>query len=491
MIDLDTPLEMPRSEPARVWSDFQTQVFDAARDLDYNLLIQAVAGSGKTTTIIQAMQHVSGSSLFMAFNKAIAEDIRRRAYSGDVKTLNALGHRLMMIHRPAAKLLASKTRDILREQMILSAEDREAFSYVLQRVIGLAKNNAFGIHGEVEVDDFRDLIEAYSFEVPEDRVDDVAQMAAFLFDRCQSDISTFDFDDQLWIPLKEQWIYPFYSNVFVDECQDLSPVQHLMLERLRGQGSRIIAVGDRHQSIYGFRGAMVDSMDALKRQFQMLELPLSISYRCDQEIIREAQYFCPTITARAGADFGRIHRCGWDESDPELFHDSLIICRNNAPLFKAILRHVRARRPCRVLSNFIDSFAAVIRGFKAGNIPTLLLKLEAWYEKERSLAEAKGHKGKVAAITDRYETIKLLASFFQTIPQMLDEIKRLGECTVGPIFATVHKAKGLEHERVYILRPDLMPAFYANTEDQKQQEANLQYVAITRAKHELTFGAKV
>src|SRR5208282_6760035 len=110
---LDTPLTEPTSpEPPRTWSPFQEAVFDAVKQPD-NILIQAVAGSGKTTTIIEAMRYAPGSSLFMAFNKAIAEDIRRKASSGDVKTLNALGHRLWMQNRPSAKLESRKTGIIL------------------------------------------------------------------------------------------------------------------------------------------------------------------------------------------------------------------------------------------------------------------------------------------------------------------------------------------------------------------------------------------
>src|SRR5580693_9283700 len=74
---------------APLWSEYQQAVFEAVKRPADNILIQAVAGSGKTTTIIEAMKYAPGSSLFMAFNKAIAEDIRRKVTSGDVKTLNA------------------------------------------------------------------------------------------------------------------------------------------------------------------------------------------------------------------------------------------------------------------------------------------------------------------------------------------------------------------------------------------------------------------
>jgi DNA helicase-2/ATP-dependent DNA helicase PcrA len=249
----------------------------------------------------------------------------------------------------------------------------------------------------------------------------------------------------------------------VDECQDLSPIQHIMLERLKARGSRIIAVGDRHQAIYGFRGAKHDSMDDLKELFKMTELPLDISYRCAQSVVREA-------------------------SDPRLFDNCLVVCRNNAPMFAAILRHVRAKSPCIVLSNFLDSFQGFIRSFKTVYTTDLMVKVDRWYEKESAAAKAKGFKGKLAALSDKYETVKLLCAEFKRTEDVLGMVKRLGYGVSGPTFATIHKAKGLEHENVYILRPDLMPAIYAQSPEQKRQEANLEYVAITRAKTNLTYG---
>jgi len=55
----------------------------------------------------------------------------------------------------------------------------------------------------------------------------------------------------------------------------------------------------------------------------------------------------------------------------------------------------------------------------------------------------------------------------------------------GIILSSVHRAKGLEAERVFILKPELMPHPLATSEQELQQEMNIKYVAITRAKKEL------
>src|ERR1700678_3981909 len=380
MLDEIAPAEPLK--PERKWSPMQSAVFDAVKTPETNIMIQAVAGSGKTTTISEAIRYAPGSSLFMAFNKAIAEDIRRRAPAGDVKTLNALGHFLMLQNRPAAKLNARKTLDILKQLMGDSSEFRE-HGYTLSRVVGLAKNNCIGLDEAAQADDFQDIIDAYAFDVPIDKQTDYSYLCREAFDRGRLDLETFDFDDQLWVPLYERWEFPQYDSCFIDECQDLSPIQHRMAQELHRRGARIVGVGDRHQAIYGFRGASVRSMDELKDMFGMRELPLSISYRCAQSVVLAAQDFCPEIRWREGAPDGNIFYLNTDPASPEEYAQYMILCRTNAPLFREVLRCVRAKHPCRVLSSFLDSFQSFIRGFKATYTTDLMVKLERWFEKER------------------------------------------------------------------------------------------------------------
>lgn len=495
-VSIEPPGSCPAGSP-RLWSPLQQAIFEAVQKPQENLLIKAVAGSGKTATIIEALRYAPGSSLFMAFNKSIAEDIRHRAPAGDVKTLNALGHGLMLQNRPGAKLNAKKMLEIVKHIMGDTSEQKE-FAYTLSRVCGLAKNCAFGIERQPEVQDFIDLIDAYAFDIPFDKLNDFAHVCREAFEQSRLDTETFDFDDQLWAPISERWTFPSYDNIFIDEAQDLSPIQHLMCSALAadpwsarsGNASRLVAVGDRHQAIYGFRGAAVDSMDRLKKLFAMKELPLSISYRCSQSVVLAAQEFCKEIQWREGAPEGDVRWNDIDPQRPELWARHMIVCRTNAPLFKEILAHVRAKAPCQVLSNFLDSFQSFIRGFKATYTSDLLTKLDRWFEREREAALAKGKRGKLAGLYDKYETVKLLCNEFKLVADMVQMVKSLGESTRGPVFATIHKSKGLEHQHVYILRPDLLGGFGDLTEEQAQQEDNLHYVAITRAKETLTYGAQ-
>lgn len=495
MDPLDTIFDAPQAEPvAKRASELQLAIYDAVKDFTKPLLVRARAGTGKTTTLIDALEQAPGSSLAVAFNKDAASELKSRIPLGSdaqARTLNSLGHGLFWRYRRSAKLDFQKVRKIVHG-LITDSEWRREYGYAVERTVSLMKANAFGINQTVDQHEIADLISSYDLNVPFERLEWASEMALRAFDKSIFDTATFDFDDQVYIPIKENWAFPSFSNVFIDEAQDLNAIQHMVLERLCIFGARPIAFGDDRQSIYGFRGALSNSLELLKEKFSMSELPLNISYRCARSVIAEAQVLCPDIQPRPDAPEGQVHyiRSEFDQRDPEFFGDCLVLSRNNAPLFRAILRYIRSKTPCRVRSNFLESFQGFINSFKVHSTAELLPLLDKWYESECNAANKKGFKGKLLSLQDKYETTKLLASEFETCIEMTEAVKRLGESTQGTIFSTIHRAKGSEHDRVYLLRPDTIPSIFATTPEAIQQEFNALYVAITRAKLEFTFGER-
>ena len=419
--------------PPRSWSVFQDAIFAAVRNSLDPLLIQAVAGSGKTTTIIEATRFAPPPALFLAFNKAIAEDIRGKLAAGKAKTLNALGHRLWMQNAGGARLEARKTERLVEK--LMPPDARRQFGYIVQRIVSQAKANGLGIESEVNSSDFEHFITNGEWDIDDSDIVSAAHYAAQVFSQSRDDLSTFDFDDQLYGPVYHSWSFPSFATVLVDEAQDLNRIQHLFLEMLCAGGSRLIAVGDRHQAIYAFRGALANSLDLLKDHFRMLELPLSISYRCPQLVVAEAQQLVPHIQHREGAPrgLGRVEQGIGSSSDldgaghdPELFPDDwLVVCRNNAPLFSAVMRHVRARKPCQVRSNALEGLQSFIRRFKTSDVSEMLRRLDRWLSKETLAAEAKGMSWKVAALEDKAVTVRCLAEGFTIVDEILAVIRQL------------------------------------------------------------------
>lgn len=489
---MDQAVELTQSS-SRKWSPQQEAIFEAVKEPSAAILVQACAGSGKTTTIVEAMRFAGGRPVFLAFNKSIQTELAKRIPLGEAKTLNSLGFGSCRQKMPGMSLEVKKNSIHLEKvwpTIGLSSDQFRQHGYAAGRLMGMAKNLAVGIEGymPITVETFANIAEAQFLTFPEDIQDSILLAISTAYSESILNQDIIDFDDQLFYPCYYNWPLPSFSDAFVDECQDLSPIQHLLLEKLGDQGTRIVAVGDRYQAIYGFRGASHSSMDDLKALFSMSELPLSTTYRCPLSVVAEAQKYCPTIFARDGAPFGSLLSV---DQDPTTWQgdNHLILCRNNAPMFRAIMRHVRAKTPVRVLSNFLESFQGFIRSFKVSTTKQLRPRLDSWYERERAKAEEDEQWGKLAGIEDRYETLCVIMQGFDGVGELLDFLKSLSSGTRGPIFSTIHKSKGLEAASIHLLRPDLLPSKWAFGEAAQRQEANLSYVAITRAQESFTYGA--
>lgn len=474
-MNLDSLLHKPVS---RIWSPMQEVIYQSSGPI----IVQAVAGSGKTTTIVELMNRRGGDAVFLAFNKAIQMELATRVNGQTVLTLNALGHRILMRKWPSAKLDQWRVSKRLRQ--IMHGTDYADYGNQVARSISLAKS-----HAEMEPNEhsFLELMDAYELEIPSDLLHPMAKYAHRVWYELAKNQETFDFDDQLYIPIRDNWQFPLFDYIYVDETQDLSPIQHLMLARMVERGGVPIAVGDRAQAIYGFRGASSGSMDMLRQLFSMEELPLSITYRCALSITALAQQIVPHIQPRPGAPDGEVAYLA-EIPQPSAFGPTdLIVCRNNAPIFELALQFIKAGTQCRVLSNFLEVLERFIEGFDCGSSRDLRVKLEAWYKKEEQACLDSGRYGRLAGIEDRYKTLVAFCDKFSTTADIIRAIRQLASSAFGPRIATVHKAKGLEADRVYILRPDLLPSPRATSEAQLQAEANLKYVAVTRAKNYLGF----
>lgn len=474
------------------WSERQLDIFAIAQGSDQNLSIEAVAGSGKTTTILECMRRLPRGSdvLFLAFNKAIVNTLSSKIPPGcDARTMNALGHGLLMRKLKRAGLTCRLNSFRLWDETrrVLSSDDWEEYGRGVVRLVSLARQGAVGINSPIDSAAFHDMLGDFEVDIPDYHAGKACQQAARVLANMLTITDIFDFDDQLYMPLYWDLKFPKYDCVFVDEAQDLSTVQHIMLERLRQEGARIIAVGDSCQAIYGFRGADTKSMTNLAERFDMKLLPLDISYRCPISVVLKAQEIVYHIRYHKDAINGRVE---YLDEMPELSEypmDSMILCRNNAPIFSLALDFLQDQLPCHVMSNFGKDLVKFVKSFDAKTTKQLMKELSKWREQEAALAESHGWWGKAAMINDKYDALIPFCQLYELRVQVAGALHQLLNTNVGPTLSTIHKAKGQESENVYILRPDLMPARYAQSPGAMQQEQNLKYVAITRSLMNLTF----
>lgn len=465
----------------------QEAIIEAARTTSDNLLINALAGAAKTTTLELITKALPDTiSLCLAFNKKIAVEMERRL-PGHVqsRTMNALGHRiwaqacskrLVLNTRKSYEILKGIVDGLKRSE---KSEAYESFSDIL-KLIGQAKLAGYVPEASpsgrrlIACDEFWSYLDEdlESFRVLVDRalVESITQAYA----------GVIDFDDQIYMSTLFGGTFPRFPLVLVDEAQDLSALNHAMLEKL--VTSRLIAVGDPWQSIYAFRGALTSSMATLSRRFNMKEMNLSISFRCPKAIVKRAQFRAPHMQAAAWAIEGSIHAP--DQWDHSLITDgAAVICRNNAPLFRLAFRLIRAGRGVTVVGS--DIGPSLIKALKKlgpedMNYAQTEAAIDSW--QTESLRKAKGK----ATVADKAECFRVFLDVGGNLAGAIAYAESIFK-SAGPIqLLSGHKSKGLEWDNVFHLDPDRIPSPYALTDEDREQELNIRYVIETRAKQSLT-----
>lgn len=172
---------------------------------------------------------------------------------------------------------------------------------------------------------------------------------------------------------------------------------------------------------------------------------------------------------------------------------SLVMCRNTAPLIALAYGLLQRDVPCYVLGRDIGaSLISLVRKMHTDNLQDFIPRLAAWAQREGDRAVAENRSPE--RIYDQRDCLMFfvdsLDEVSQTVPDLIAKIELLfsDKDTKGKtVLSTIHKAKGLEFRRVFILDRHLLPSRYAVQPWQIQQEKNLLHVAITRSMNELFY----
>lgn len=313
-----------------------------------------------------------------------------------------------------------------------------------------------------------------------------------------------DFDDMIWLPIKLNLPVTKYALLMVDESQDLNKAQQALALRA---GKRLIFVGDVNQSIYGFAGADAESMANLETQLVNSEagcrlLPLTVTRRCGKAIVAEAQRLVPEFEAHESNGEGKVTTApfgtptGTGQSYVDSVNDGdMIICRVNAPLVSQCFRFIKQNRKATIQGkDMIAGLISTVKKMKAKNIPDLVEKLDKWFhaEEEKELKKCNPSEARLIALQDRVDCLNVFASNVESVDEMINKIKTVfvdDDTIKGIKLSSIHKAKGLEADRVFFLMPANAPCPHpmAKTAWAIKQEHHLVYVGITRAIKELTY----
>lgn len=458
------------------WSEKQKAIFTDVAEGAGNTNVQARAGCGKTTTIVESLKYVPAPrrSLLTSFGKDIADELALRTAGierANVSTLHSLGMRTVRKTVRHIKLDKWRTANLIDQ--VAGEEDRRAQS-VIRRVVDICK----GTLGETE-EDIIDAIQDYdidtsahpSFEALCNQVARVLRLSA-------EDDGTVDFSDMVWLPYKWDLKPAKFDNIFVDERQDMNAAQlDLAIKAASKTRGRIFTIGDDRQAIYGFRGAGGANAGNTLKKLQAKTLLLNVTYRCPRRIVELARQYVPDFEAAPEAPDG--HVCEVDTCDGAEPGD-VVISRANAPLVKWCLKFLRQGRKADILGKDLGgSLSGFIKASRKKTIPDLLSHVDKWEREEVERLTAQKRKPDNAM--DRAETLRVLIDGHAEVSDVLDTIERLFKNTPNEhrvLFTSTHKAKGMEWDRVWVLRPTYL-------RHDELEEQNLFYVAVTRSRDAL------
>lgn len=490
----------------RAWSHYQEDVFSLFTERTGNGVVEAVAGSGKTTTLVEGMKRWTAinpkqKGAFVCFNKSIATELQSKVPAGiEASTLHSLGYRAVLKTFKGCKVDERKIYGYSETVALSAADDRlqaKGIENDLQTAYGLLKSTMVDLK---DVEAIGDLLAEYGVEL---KMAAVSMPLFQVLDRLMvNDTSRCSFDEMLTFVVDHQLPMRQFDLVCVDEAQDMNAIQLKLLDAMVGPNGRLIAVGDSKQAIYHFRGASSNAIERIRDAFNVPTenvLPLSISYRCPKAVVARAQTIVSHIEASATAIEGEVI-----DADVSMMNATLLamddrsmgICRCNGPLVGCALRLIKSGRKAVVRGRDIGKgIAKLARDLSKraadDSLSSLIEAARLWEANEVSRLTAARKMSQANMVVDRVDTLIALCENITTHDELIARIETIfSDQQAGVVFSSIHRSKGLEADTVVWLEPGLSEFFYTKAEERgdaagADSERCLAYVAITRAKRKL------
>lgn len=488
------------------------------------LAIIAAAGSGKTTVLTRRIAHrvATGSAdprhvIALTFTREAAAQLRRRVRALDVREPIEAG----TFHSVALRLLRDRAL-AANQQAPQVANDRHRLVAEAIRTVG-SRVTPSGLAADLDWARARLVAPAdYELATRRSRRKSSTPPSQFVqlveaYELAKRRRGVMDFDDLLIRTLDAIRDDPTFAEIvrwrfrhlFVDEAQDLNPLQHALLEAWRDGRPDLCLVGDPRQAIYGWNGADPTTLLDVERSYPGVTIVrLTSNYRCTPQVVRAGAAALGSApgadddTTSARPDGTAVRIALFDRAEAE------------ATAVAKAVRRIGATRPWReiaVLARTNDQLVAlegaltrhgVPVGRAAGRSPLERALREAlgcrnrellasWVERVFADDDADPVRARVADEADRFlastEPGGLRAWIEARNP--FDDLDTDDEGSVALV--TFHAAKGREWSYVFVtgVEEGLVPHASAITAPQRSEEARLLYVALTRAGDELVVSA--
>lgn len=493
-------------------SEYQSKIFEEIHHGVKNMVITAAAGSAKTTTIENCLRFIPDGKriLYVAFN---------------ISTVNKLKHEIT--NRPGVEIYTfhGLGARILYENRI-HGDDIDDFKYpryLKENIMSLTKFGETASLGDMEGDYMSNIeklinYSRYYLKMTEREISEVAEIYGITPKRDEYEVvrkcliwgkdnhGNIDHTDLIWLPnvLNLTTRKYNYDYIFIDEAQDMTFARQGLVDKTFARGARFIAVGDKKQQINVWCGATEESLDTYTKRPNTAVFTLPISYRIPKVIEPIAQRYSPEIIARPDAPQGEIRM---NVSANDARPGDLVLCRMSSNLIELYLEYIRnnMRASLKGYDAYKKEYLDLIGKFDSKRVDVhcatedgLMPRLYRYFFESVELLGKKLNIGEDEAfrhpesviLFDKIQAIKILSGGLKTVDELKDKIGCIftGDKEDAIVLSTIHKAKGLEAENVFILAPSLLenPVFAVH-DWEITMERNLAYVAITRASKTLNF----
>ncbi|MDQ3822018.1 MAG: ATP-dependent DNA helicase UvrD2 [Actinomycetota bacterium] len=515
----------------RIIADLNPEQRRAVEAVRGPVCILAGAGSGKTTTITRRVAYQVATGTFAASeilavtftDKAAGEMKARLAALGvdgvAARTFHsaALGQLRYFAPDRVGKILASKAVPLRRIANSLPPPYKFRPAGDLATEVEWAKNR--------RIPPERYVAELGDHEPPIPH--DLMARVYHRYEERKAEAGFTDFEDLLELAIRlfdeDEWalsaVRDRYRAFTVDEYQDVNLLQQTLLDRWLGARDDLCVVGDDYQSIYAFTGAGPEHLLSMRTRFPHATVVLlETNYRSSPQVLELANRLVPRLggapkvlrasrpdgpepevrpfaNTEAEADFV-VDRIRALRDDGVPLESIALLCRTNArlgdfeePLHDAgipfqgaaLLSREAARMLLRKLSRTSRTVAADVRAIadELGWLPAPPDKLG---ERELTRQNDLGRLVRLAAEFD--DGSRSGADFVADLEQRFGSAS---EARRGVHLLTLHGAKGLEFEAVFIPRVEEreLPVKFAKTDPEIDEERRLFYVGLTRAKRHL------
>lgn len=448
------------------------------------IVVDAAAGSGKTKTLVDyANRHKNKRGLYLAFNKDIAVHAQSRFPPWvTAKTTHSYAYQALGVSKYKDRLKGRIRRQDIRSAGI-DLHNQYLFPDRMIKCILTGLTN-FCIDGGTDFKPVHCGLEASSDEIKKAMLPQIGSIVKKFMDY---ETSGLPFTHDMYLKRFEMVgnIGAGFDYVMIDEAQDSNGVT---LSLAQNAGIPVIYIGDPKQSIYAFRGA-INAMSLVEGK----RFTLSISWRFGQKLADLCNYILSYSSEPLAAQIkGRPDR----DTTIEPYvgkapAKSFILSRTNARLFEGLIA-IPANTTFYVaggfdvLANQLLSAYALSRGEQHKVTDPLVRVFNYW---EDMVEEAQDDD------PDAKKLVKIIKEYGDQIPGIIDRLRlqqRQHHHDAQILLSTAHKAKGLEADNVIVLDDfQTIKELQARLAEDKmseidfEQELNLLYVAVSRAKYKL------